>query len=143
MKNLFKNKRDMVCVVMCLIIVLTFILLIIHMNKTHEGFQSGSNGFNPAQNEVIIVLFFADWCGHCKKFKPDWEKAVNKLNNTTNNNNKKVSLKEVDCSNGSELATKYGVEGFPTVKVFKNGKEPEDYSGARTFAGLNAFVNDL
>lgn len=65
-----------------------------------------------------VVMFYANWCGHCKSLKPKYEAAAVKMKN------KNVSgmLAAIDASKEGEIATKYGVKGFPTLKYFEFGE---------------------
>ena len=74
--------------------------------------------------EHILVMFYAPWCGHCKKFKPELEKAAAILRKEN------LIVAKVDATVEKNLATKYGVRGYPTVKFFKNGVAM-DYTGGR------------
>jgi protein disulfide-isomerase A6 len=76
---------------------------------------------------VVIVEFFAPWCGHCKSLAPEYEKAASVLKGV-------VKVVAVDATAGGEkLAGQYGVQGFPTLKVFgADKKKPVDYQGQRT-----------
>ena len=38
-----------------------------------------NNMSGGTKSDIKVILFSADWCGHCKKFKPDWEKLKKKL----------------------------------------------------------------
>ncbi len=106
----------------------------------HEGF-SNSN-LNVNEGEVVLVLFFAPWCGHCKAFKPEWEKAEQKLNNTTVGNNK-VRLEQVDCDENPDIGKEYGVEGYPTVKLLTENGEVKEYNNERTANGIEEFLRSL
>tara|TARA_Y200000002_G_C22494223_1_gene584330 strand:- start:14 stop:541 length:528 start_codon:yes stop_codon:yes gene_type:complete len=98
---------------------------------------------NPKHNELVIVLFYVDWCPHCVSTKPEWEKLVNNMNNTEVNGNKVV----VSACNaeGSELeqnfAKENNVQGFPTIKVIKENDVVE-YNGARNAEALEEFVRE-
>ena len=74
--------------------------------------------------EHILVMFYAPWCGHCKKFKPELEKAAAILRKEN------LIVAKVDATVEKNLASKYGVRGYPTVKFFKNGVAIE-YTGGR------------
>ena len=75
---------------------------------------------------VAIVEFFAPWCGHCKSLVPEYDKAASALKGV-------VKLVAVDATVANSLAQKYGVQGFPTLKVFGSDKKsPVDYQGGRT-----------
>lgn len=86
-------------------------------------------------SDFIIVEFYAPWCGHCKQLAPEWIKAAKELNGI-------ARVAAVDCDEHKDIASKYGVKGFPTIKVFKEGgtSEPVDYTDARTADGVVSFV---
>jgi len=127
--------------------VMSLVLLAVYykmyMRNVSEGFASDSIDVKP--NETALVLFYADWCPHCKSFKPDWEKASNKLDGTKTSSGKTLKFVDVDCTeSGSNkaLMQKYEVEGFPTVKVV-NGNTVNDYDGPRSFDGIKKFAAGL
>ncbi|KAL2082437.1 hypothetical protein ACEWY4_022255 [Coilia grayii] len=91
-------------------------------------------------DEVWMVEFFAPWCGHCKNLEPEWAAAASEVKEQTKG---KVRLGAVDATVHQMLASRYGIRGFPTIKVFKKGEEPEDYQGGRTRTDLVAYALDL
>jgi len=87
-------------------------------------------------DEMWLVEFFAPWCGHCQKLAPEWRDAATRLK-------KSAKLGAVDCTgDDKEICSKYGVRGFPSIKVFvkDKDKEPTDYKGARDADGIESFV---
>lgn len=78
-------------------------------------------------------MFYAPWCGHCKNAKPHFTRAANEFKDDP-----KVSFVAVDCTKEKLSCEQYGVRGFPTIKYFNFGKNPQDYEGGREF---NDFVN--
>lgn len=81
-----------------------------------------------ADSGVWLVEFYAPWCGHCVKAKPEMERAATALKGI-------AKVAAVDMTQHERLGAPYGVQGFPTFKLFSNGKV-SDYNGARTAQGF-------
>eukprot|EP00826_Nyctotherus_ovalis_P039438 TRINITY_DN3795_c0_g1_i1.p1 TRINITY_DN3795_c0_g1~~TRINITY_DN3795_c0_g1_i1.p1 ORF type:complete len:489 (-),score=160.67 TRINITY_DN3795_c0_g1_i1:133-1599(-) len=86
-------------------------------------------------NQYVMVKFFAPWCGHCKEFAPEYEKAAKIFKEQ----GKSFVLADLDATENKETAEKYKIEGFPTVKLFINGT-PIDYNGERTAEQVISFI---
>ncbi|KAK5884166.1 hypothetical protein CesoFtcFv8_020423 [Champsocephalus esox] len=82
-----------------------------------------------AEHETLLVTFYAPWCGHCKKLAPDFEKAATRLKGT-------VQLAKVDCTANLEVCGRFGVSGYPTLKIFRNGRDSGPYDGPRSADGI-------
>jgi protein disulfide-isomerase A6 len=84
--------------------------------------------------EPWLIEFFAPWCGHCKSLAPEWARAATELKGT-------MKLGAVDATEHKQLASKYGIQGFPTIKFFPPGEKstPIDYDGPRTASGIETW----
>jgi len=69
------------------------------------------------ENPLVLVEFFAPWCGHCKQFAPTWAAAASQAKQIST----PVPLAKIDCVANSEVCDKYGVTGYPTAKIFRDG----------------------
>ena len=146
--KLDKNKCTvMMAVVVILILVGLYFLYNKNMKQSpSEGFEGSINNMNekpnPKEDEVVLVLFFVEWCPHCKSIKPEWEKLM-KLNNTkVNGKNIKIQAANAEGSDvEKEAARDNNVEGYPTIKLISQS-EVIDYNGPRNADDMGKFVKD-
>ncbi|EPY75602.1 protein disulfide-isomerase A6 [Camelus ferus] len=90
--------------------------------------------------DVWMVEFYAPWCGHCKNLEPEWAAAATEVKEQTKG---KVKLAAVDATVNQVLASRYGIRGFPTIKIFQKGESPVDYDGGRTRSDIVSRALDL
>jgi len=91
------------------------------------------------ENNNVFAMFYAPWCGHCKKMKPQYIEAANEVNLENTADGKIVA---VDCTLHPQTQAKYGIKGYPTLKFFKDGKEAFAYKGQRNKAAIVNFMKD-
>ncbi|KAI2493554.1 hypothetical protein MHU86_20983 [Fragilaria crotonensis] len=98
-----------------------------------DNFETEMSGKNA------LIKFFAPWCGHCKAIKPAWDQLGAEYAGSSS-----VLIGDVDCTDsGDSLCQKFGVQGYPTLKFFKDGNlEGEDYTSGRDFDSLKTFVSE-
>ena len=92
--------------------------------------------------DVVIVKFRVSWCGYCKKLAPIWERLNKKHDESTLKSGRTVKLVSLDCDKHKKLAKSHGIQGFPTIKIFKEDRVYE-YNGANTFKELDKFIKEL
>ncbi|KAI8085194.1 thioredoxin-like protein [Halteromyces radiatus] len=81
---------------------------------------------------LMLVEFYAPWCGHCKALAPEYELAATDLKD-------KIPLAKVDCTENEATCREHGVQGYPTLKVFRNGESTE-YRGTRKHEGIVSYM---
>lgn len=85
----------------------------------------------------VLVEFFAPWCGHCKQLAPVYERVASAFSGEKN-----VVVASVDATEHPELAQRFDVKGYPTIKYFGESGEPEDYSLGRSEGDFVEFLNN-
>lgn len=104
---------------------------VVHL--TEGTFNQYVGGDNSA-----LVEFYAPWCGHCKNLAPEWAIAGNTFDESDG-----IVIADVDATENQNIAQKYGVQGYPTIKYFPKGSlEPEEYTGGRSADTIVSWVND-
>ena len=81
---------------------------------------------------VVLVDFYADWCGPCKMMSPVVDEIANE--------NEWAKVGKINCDEEIELAEEFGVMSIPTLIIFKNGEI------AKTFVGVTPkeeIINEL
>jgi len=83
-----------------------------------------------------MILYYAEWCGHCQTMKPEWNKVVKKLKKNNNN----VNIAEIESNHIDNLVNKPTIQGFPTIKMYNNGKEVANFEDERVADKMENFA---
>ncbi|KAK9686365.1 Thioredoxin [Popillia japonica] len=102
---------------------------VVHL--TDNTFKNEINADDP-----VLVMFYAPWCAHCKRMKPDYTAVAQQLKDE----GLKCKLAMLDCTTNPVIAEEYAISGFPTLKLFKNGKYVTDYRGTRSQEDIRSFI---
>ena len=66
--------------------------------------------------DIWMLEFYAPWCGHCKALQPEWDAAATAMKG-------QVKFGKIDATVHTNLAQRYGVKGYPTLKAFEYGAD--------------------
>ena len=111
------------------ILLALLIILVIFYNCSES--DKGIESFNSGKKKV---LYYADWCGYCKQFMPEWDKFCNQR--LTN-----ITTEKINCAQNQEMCQNSDILGFPTIILY-NGNNKSVYHGERTVKGLNNFTKN-
>ena len=87
---------------------------------------------------VVLVEFYAPWCGDCKQLAPKYEALAKVFEGEVD-----VVIANVDVTAAEELGQRYDISGFPTIKYFGTSTaEPEAYELGREIEDFTNFINN-
>lgn len=152
-KNLSKNfkKWKPVHTIICVLLILilscatfcphscVFLPGVLNFRENFADRLTDINADEKKRQKALFVMFYAPWCGYCKKAKPEWERTMR---------NNKSLMSMIDCTTddvGTTTASTHNVTSFPTIRWFRNGienvKNFVEYTGERTASGFQDFIN--
>jgi len=86
-----------------------------------------------SENKLVLVDFWAEWCGPCKQIAPRLEEIADKYS-------EKLSICKVDVDQNRDLAVEYNVRSIPSLMVFKDGAQVDGLVGAVSIEELEDLV---
>lgn len=97
-------------------------------SKEFDSYMAGDSG-------LVLVDFYADWCGPCKMMAP----VVDKIGE---NYAGKAKVIKVNVDNSTDVAARFGIMSIPTFILFKNGKEVKKIIGGVPQEMLETAINE-
>ncbi len=86
-------------------------------------------------NSIVLIDFYAEWCGPCKKMNP----VLNRIAEQ----NKGIKLLKIDAEKSDNIATAFKVEEIPTYVIIKNGKQIWRGTGEMEESELNEVLRRI
>lgn len=83
---------------------------------------------------LVLVDFYATWCGPCKMMTPVLEELAEELKDD-------VTIAKIDVDEESDLASEYRISSIPTLVLLKNGKPVDSAIGYRPASFLAEMIN--
>jgi putative thioredoxin len=105
-----------------------------HVEATDDTFEH--EVIARSSTQAVLVDFWAEWCGPCHALAPVIEAAVEDRGDA-------VALVKVDVDANPGLSETYSVSGIPAVKAFRDGRVVAQFTGVRSRAALDMFLDEL
>jgi len=125
-KNLFANKKFLVIIFLTILfVVIAYFTYRKYVLPRLESKYVANEEFvkkdapEETMGDVTLYFFYTTWCPHCKTAKPEWQSLKDEVSVV---NGRRIIYKEVDCDEDSDLASKFKVEGYPTIKLVTDDK---------------------
>lgn len=135
-----------------MIVLFTIVLIVIgyymftqHSKKDSNEYVANRQYANNKDDmkSAELILFYVDWCPHCKTAKPEWEK-VKEAYQGRQINGYTIIITEHNCTDESAqneaLLNKFKIEGYPTIKLLKDNQVIE-FDAKPTQQNLEEFLN--
>lgn len=86
------------------------------------------------KDELIVIDFWAPWCGPCKIIGPVVEELAK-------DNEGKATIGKVNVDDNREIASQYGIRNIPTILFIKNGEVVDKHMGAAPKSVLQSKID--
>ena len=146
-KNLFSNKY--LTIVLILLIFLGISIYVYYtyvLPKLDKKYVDNKEYVEDADDKnkkkvADLYYFYTTWCPYCKKARPEWD-AIKDQHKEKNINGWSINFIEIDCEEQDEVAGKFGVDEYPTIKLIR-GNQIVEYDAKPNRDTINEFLNKM
>jgi thiol-disulfide isomerase/thioredoxin len=135
----------LILILFCLIIFIVAGYAVYKKYSVSKSAISDVANANKDGKTADIYFFNVDWCPHCIKAKPEWDKFVETHKDKTINGYK-IRPHNVDCTDdvrSAAVIAKFGIQGYPTTKMTIDGGETVEFDSKMTTEGLAKFADTV
>ena len=143
-KNLFSNKY--LTIVLILLIFLGISIYVYYtyvLPKLDKKYVDNKEYVEEVEEKKVADLyyFYTTWCTYCKKARPEWDAIKDKYKGKKING-WSINFIEIDCEEQDEVAGKFGVDAYPTIKLIR-GNQIVEYDAKPNRDTINEFLNKM
>ena len=102
------------------------------MGKIINSNEAEFQGIIDSETSVVLVDFWADWCGPCRVLSPILEDVSEEIED--------VTIVKVNVDDNPSLSATFGIRSIPTVISFKGGKLVDKFSGVKSKEDIVSFI---
>lgn len=110
--------------------------------NAHIGDLRGSFELETFSNnsEPVFAMYYAEWCGHCKRTKPEFQKLLDNYKG-----NVKILLINAESQENKELVKSQKISGFPTIRYYPSGltENYSEFDGGRTYTDFVQYLGGV
>nr|XP_045605922.1 protein disulfide-isomerase TMX3-like isoform X1 [Procambarus clarkii] len=107
--------------------------VLVNVNGASKVLELSDRFLELREDTTWLIMFYAPWCGHCKKLEPVWNHVAHALYGTD------IRVGRVDCTRFTAVATEFVIKGFPTIMYIK-GETRHVYKGDRVKEDIVGFA---
>tara|TARA_Y100001958_G_C21237995_1_gene564874 strand:+ start:532 stop:996 length:465 start_codon:yes stop_codon:yes gene_type:complete len=109
------------------------------VNPTYVDNKEFINDGLSDKSDADLYFFYTEWCPYCKTAMPVWDRFEKKIGKKRVKD-RKINFIKVDCGKEKDLADKYDIKGYPTIKMVVDDKVIE-YDAKTEIDTLHQFLN--